>query len=381
MIKGKQSKEMYSIIKPDVNYRELKSLNASMIKLFDSDPVKFYEEFKLGKKRKDRKTSTAIIIGDIVDFYILECKGNFEEFENRFDEKFCLNTGAKGTGQNALLAEILYEVTLDNTNEEGQVTAEFETMFKEAIVKVQAQGKFSGKDYDKILAEFNDKGYDYYKTLLDSTNKTVIPEVSLLDKAVSVAKILLEDPFTKAMFEEDEHYEHFYKFPIEWVYEVNGRKIDCKSEIDMMIVDHGNKTIYLKDLKTTYDNEVFEYGYLKNQYYLQSSFYLLAVNYWKAQEGMADYKIDNMEFIVGDTSANNRRPIIYRCTDKDMLSGLNGFSYRGTKYRGIHELISDIIWAEDNEIWNCSKEVYSNGGTLTINISYDEVSYAEEIIM
>jgi len=160
MIKGKQSKEMYSIIKPDVNYRELKSLNASMIKLFDSDPVKFYEEFKLGKKRKDRKTSTSIIIGDLVDFYILECRGNHEEFENRFDEKFSLNTGAKGTGQNALLAEILYEITLDNTNDEGEVTAEFETMFKEAIVKIQAQRKFSGKDYDKILTEFNEKGYE-----------------------------------------------------------------------------------------------------------------------------------------------------------------------------------------------------------------------------
>jgi hypothetical protein len=381
MIKGKQSKEMYSIIKPDVNYRELKSLNASMIKLFDSDPVKFYEEFKLGKKRKDRKTSTSIIIGDLVDFYILECRGNHEDFENRFDEKFCLNTGTKGTGQNAILAEILYEVTLDNTNEEGQVTAEFETMFKEAIVKIQAQGKFSGKDYDKILTEFNEKGYDYYQTLLDSTNKTVIPEVSLLDKAVSVAKAVLEDPFSKEMFEEDEHYEHFYKFPIEWVYETpNGRRIDCKSEIDLMIVDHGAKTIYLKDLKTTYDNEVFEYGYLKNQYYLQSSFYYLAVKYWMTQEGMADYTVDNMEFIVGDTSSNNRRPIIYRCTDTDVNFGLNGFHYRGAKHRGIHELISDIMWAEDNEIWNCSKEVYDKNGKISINISYDEPVYTEEIM-
>jgi hypothetical protein len=41
-------------------------------------------------------------------------------------------------------------------------------------------------------------------------------------------------------------------------------------------------------------------------------------------------------------------------------------------YRGIHNLISDIMWAEDTEIWNCSKEVYDNSGKLCINISYDE---------
>ena len=175
------------------------------------------------------------------------------------------------------------------------------------------------------------------------------------------------------MFEESEYLEHFYKFPIEWVYEMeNGRTIDCKSEIDLMIIDHNSKVIYLKDLKTTYDNEVFEYGYIKNQYYLQSSFYYLAIDYWKKQEGMGDYIIDNMEFIVGDTSSNNRRPIIYRCSEKDLYSGLNGFQYKGSMYRGIHNLISDIMWAEDTEIWNCSKEVYDNSGKLCINISYDE---------
>lgn len=373
MIKGKQSKEMYSIIRPDVNYRELKSLNASMIKLFDSDPVKFYEQFKLGKKRKEQKSNTSLIIGDLVDFYILECKGDFEEFEKRFDEKFSLNTGNKSTGQNALLAEILFEITVENTNDEGEVIVEFATMFKEAVSKIQAMGKFSGKDEDKILTEFNEKGYDYYKTLVDNANKTVVPDVSILDKAVAVAKSIIDDSFTLDLFQENEYTEHFYKFPIEWVYETpEGRKIDCKSEIDMMIVDHNSKTIYLKDLKTTYDNEVFEYGYLKNQYYLQACFYHLALEYWKNQEGMSDYTIDNMEFIVGDTSANNRRPIIYRCTDKDIEAGLNGFQFKSNKYRGIHELISDIIWAENNSIWNCSKEVYEKSGKLCINIIYDE---------
>ena len=65
MIKGKKIQPKVIIDKPNVNYRKLDALNQSMIKLFDSDPVKFYEEFKLGRKRRDKK-NVSLIIGDLV---------------------------------------------------------------------------------------------------------------------------------------------------------------------------------------------------------------------------------------------------------------------------------------------------------------------------
>ena len=87
MIKGKKIQPKVIIDKPNVNYRKLDALNQSMIKLFDSDPVKFYEEFKLGRKRRDKK-NVSLIIGDLVDFYLLSCRGDELEFNNRLDEKF-----------------------------------------------------------------------------------------------------------------------------------------------------------------------------------------------------------------------------------------------------------------------------------------------------
>ncbi len=370
MIKGTAIKVRDEINRPDVNYRAIDALNCSMIKLFDTEPIKFYEQFKLGKRKKDSK-STALIIGDIVDFYILDCKGHEQEFEDRFEEKFALFQETKGTGQVFVLCDILLEVTLENTNETGEVMKEFDELFTEAARRVKALGKYSGKGDDKILEDFTKNGTSYYQTLIDSVGKVVV-EVSLLDKARLVAQLLIKDPFTKDVFSDDGEVEYFPKFAIEWIYTCqNGSKITCKSELDMLKIDHEKKIIYPKDLKTTYDNENFEMNYLKHRYDLQAAFYHLAVTYWAEQEGMTDYNIEPMEFIVGDTSASNRRPIRFQLSSEDLTKAMNGFSVYGREYKGIVTLIEEINWAEITNNWNASKEVVDNRGIMRLNIKYD----------
>lgn len=370
MIKGQSIKVRDDIDRPVVNYRAINALNCSMIKLFDKDPVKFYEQFKLGKTRKEEK-STALIIGDLVDFYILDCKGDEQEFENRFDEKFALFEESKGTGQVFVLADILYKIAKSNTNEEGVITAEFSDMFAQAAEKVRALGKYSKKTDDKILEDFNKNGSTYYQTLIDNTGKTVV-EVSLLDKARIVARNLIEDPFTKDLFTDSEHIEYFPKFPVEWIYRcADGTEIICKSEIDVLRIDHKKKIIYVKDLKTTYDNENFEMTYLKHRYDLQAAFYHIAIKSWAQTENMTEYSIIPMEFIVGDTSANNRRPIRYRLSILDLKNAMGGFYLNGVRYKGINQIIEEIHWAEQNNIWNASKEVIDNHGIMRINLKYE----------
>lgn len=369
MIQGPAIKEKNTIIRANVNYRALPSLNCSMIKLFDSDPVKFFEQFKLGRTRKEKK-STSLSIGDLVDFFLLDCKGDEDEFNNRFDEKFALLEGVKGSGQVFILADTLFDVTKEYINADGEVTIDFDTRFKEAYVKVQAEGKYSKKSEEKVLEDFMENGLSYYQTLVDNIGKTVV-DVSLLDKSRKIADLLIEDPFTKDVFQEDDM-EYFPKFPIEWTYTTKaGKKIPCKSELDILRIDHANQIIYPKDLKTTYDNEGFEIGYLKYSYYLQAAFYQLAVQDWAKQEGMENYHIEPMEFVVGDTSANNRRPIRYQLSQEDMEKAMNGFTLSGQPYRGIHELIEEISWNEDNNSWNVSKKVVDNNGILKLNLKYE----------
>lgn len=372
MVQGDLIVQRDMIQKPEVNYRKLDALNCSMIKMFDENPVKFFEIFKLGRAKKDDKT-TSLLIGDIVDFYLLDCKGSEDEFNNRFDEKFALAEDKIGTSQVFTLANILFEISMESLNPETkEITTSFATRFTEAAAKAQAKGLYKGKKEDKILEDFNEKGYSYFQSLLDNIGKSVI-DVSLLDKSKRVAEILMKDPYTSDVFlDNDDDIEYFPKFPIEWIYTTkSGKQIKCKSEVDILRLDHHNKVIYVKDLKTTYDNEGFEFNYIKMSYYLQAAFYHLAVKYWAVQEGMGDYKIEPMEFIVGDTSANNRRPIRYQITDRDLNYGINGFWFRDIYYRGIDDLIEEISWAEDTNNWNVSKVVFDNNGKMNLNIQYD----------
>lgn len=371
MVKGEVIKHRDLILKPVFNYRKLDALNCSMIKLFDSDPVKFFEIYKLGKPKEDKKT-TSLIIGDLVDFYLLDCKGDEDEFNHKFDEKFALSEDKIGSGQVFYLAKVLFEISCGYMNPETrEISVSFDTRFTEATKLVQSQGYYKGKTEEKILEDFNKNGYDYYQSLVDNYGKIVI-DVSLLDKAKRVADMLIKDEFTSDVFIDSNIDEYYAKFPIEWIYTTKtGKKINCKSELDILRIDHGDKKIYPKDLKTTYDNEGFEYSYIKHSYYLQAAFYHLAVRYWADSEDMADYDIEPMEFIVGDTSANNRRPIRYQISTDDLSKGLLGFQFRDTYYKGIHQLVEEISWAEDTDNWNVSKEVFDSKGRLNLNIKYD----------
>lgn len=370
MIEAKIIKQRGTIEHPDVDYRALNALNCSMIKLFDSDPVKFYEQFKLSRKKKDGKT-TSLIIGDLVDFYLLDCNGNQDEFDRRFDEKFTIMEGTKGTGQVFILADIMFELTQADMDDKGVVKSSFDSRFSDAFQKIQAMCKYKGASEDKALKDFSDNGFAYFQTQLDNIGKIVI-EVSLLDKAKKVANMLMDDEFTQDVFIEHDEEEYFPKYPIEWIYTtISGKDIKCKSEIDILKVDHKNKIIYPKDLKTTYSNEYgFSYSYLKYRYDLQACFYRLSIMYWAKENNMHDYKIEFMEFIVADTSSNNRRPLIYKTTEEDFQASLNGFKVEGKEYSGLIDLIESISWAEDKNVWNISRKAFEKNGIMNLGLNY-----------
>jgi hypothetical protein len=370
MIKGQVVKQRDLIHRADVNYRDLPSLNVSMIKLFDSDPIKFYEQFKLGKKKKDEK-SLALILGDLSDFYLLDCKGNEDEFDTRFDEKFSLLEENKTSSQAFTLADLLYDITIEDLDDEGKSKSDFASRFTKACKIAQDNKLYKGKGEDQILKDLYEKAWSYFEARVANVGKILV-DIRTLEKGKKIAKGLQFDDFTKDVFEDTDDIEYIPKFPIEWVYTTADMKaIACKSEIDILKIDHHEKKIYLKDLKTTYDNEAFEYGYIKHGYYLQAAFYYYAVMHWASENEYAHYRIDPMEFIVGDTSINNRRPLRYPTTMDDLKKSLDGFTLRGVKYKGLLQLIEEISWAEDNDIWNVSKDAFDNNGIIPLNLKYD----------
>ncbi len=370
MIKGKQIQPRVMLDKPSVNYRELEALNQTMLKLFDEDPVKFYEIYKLGRKREE-KSSVTLDLGDLVDFYLLECDAKEDEFQNRFDEKFVLTEDVKGSGQAFVLADLIFAETLGCLSEDGEITCSFNERFNVAVEKIRKQDKYKGKSNDDILKDFTSKALDYFQKKIDNIGKKVV-EVSLVDKAKNVGDRLKSDEFSRDYFRSVGDQELFKHYVIEWSYPtVAGRKIKCKSELDMFLIDHESKTLQPMDLKTTYDNELFDYSYLKNGYYIQNAFYCKAVSEWAKANKLETYHVLPMIFIVGDTSSNNRRPLVYHTSVTDLAKALSGFEVRGVKYRGVDELVEDIAWAEENNEWKCSREAFKRKGQMKINIDYE----------
>ena len=343
------------IAKP-IEYRKIDALNQSALKVYDTDPVLFYRQFILKEPRED-SSSTAMLLGDLVDFYLLECRGNGADFDLKFDEKFVLFSGVRTTSQVFDLADELFKVTKLSMTEEGEIITDFEVRFKEAFNNVQAGGKYKGKTWEKGLDDFNLNGMVYFESLMKSIGKKVV-DLNLIEKAKSIVDQLVTDDFTKDIFNK----ELLTKFAIEFEW----FDFKCKMEADAIYVDHENKIIQPYDLKVTYDNEEFAYSYLKNGYYLQQAFYWEGIRNWKNVNGLEDYTIKPMSFVVADSSKNNRKPLVYQLTLEHLNQGFYGFTNNGRYYRGVNELMEAVKWSNDNNIWNCSKEAFDNNGLMTL---------------
>ena len=347
-----------------VSYRQKEGLNFSSIKLFEDKGVgAFYNEYILGNKK--HLDSQAIVIGSMVDDIVLNYAGDMNLFYQHFDEKYVKFDGNKSSAQAFVLADYLYDSMME-TAVNGVVTADFENCFREAFDKVQAEGKYKGKTWEKALEDFEKVARDYFDKKIDSIGKQVV-DLKTLSIAEEVSKNLLTDSFTASLLK-GENAMMLTKVEVDFEYQ----GVKCKAELDGVFIDHENQTVQGFDLKCVYDNEEFSYAYVKNKYYLQQAFYQKALIHWCVTEGFESFALLPYMFIVADTSINKRRPLIYTTTAEDGEYGVEGFELNGRKYRGIKELVKEIKWHMENDIWNCSKEAIERNGNLGLNINYDK---------
>jgi hypothetical protein len=93
--------------------------------------------------------------------------------------------------------------------------------------------------------------------------------------------------------------------------------------------------------------------------------------YWQAgltivkDLGIEDYRIEYPRFIVCD-STNYMNPLIYTLKLEDMSEALEGFTHKGRTYPGVAQIVEDLKWAKEMDIWNISKSRYESGGVVNI---------------
>ena len=340
--------------KTEANYRAINLDSSSSLKDFSFDRKKYYRKYILGESVEDKDT-VAATTGRVVETLLLEP----EEFDNRFYMSVCMTAP---TGLMLAFVEALYKHTTEATDEYGNVSRSFEEIAKDAYTDSGFKIKF-----DAVINKFVGSDAEIFYNEMRTVKSKGLTVVTTDDvtKAEKIVEELRNNFATKDVVTlvRSVRYDVYNQLQVE-NYEVDGLRF--KSMMDKVIVDHEERFIQVYDLKCVWAVENFY-----EEYYLYRRAYIQALLYWRAcyhfakEKGLDDYSIGFPRFIVCD-STNYYNPLIYKLGSEDILAAYEGFEHKGRKYTGVADLVEDLKWALENNIWNISKTAYMQKGVVNI---------------
>ena len=343
-------------VKTEADYRAVKMDSSSSLKEFSTNRKKYHKKYILGEKETEEEDSKASVVGRVVETLLLE--------PELFDERFHMSSCATAPSPLMMVfVQSLVKHTQLATNEFGEVTREFEDLCKDAYAESGFKIKF-----EAVINKFVGSDAEiYYKELREVTSKKLT--VVTAEDVTNAEKIVTElrtNPITAEVVNlvNSARWEVYNQFQIEG-YELDGHQF--KSMFDKMVIDHNEKTIQVYDLKCTWSVENFyEEYYLYRRAYIQAYLYFMAsISFRNSNENLHNYTVLYPRFIVCD-STNYMSPLIYTLSDEDMNDAYEGFEHKGRKYPGVKQIIQDLKWAVEHDIWNISRTNYVNSGVVNI---------------
>lgn len=315
------------------------------------------------EKRK-KISNEGIKMGKLIDLLLFE--------KERFKDEYVINDFKKPTASlgvvadnvlNSLSAEKI-TAALDIVDEEViDVKSYFLDTLLHASKGLWVRTTDPAKRLEKILtSEF--VTYVYNTAL--SEGKEVITVVEK-DNADLTVNALRTHSHTKHLFDTD--LENHYQFEVTFNY----RGFDFLAYLDMVQVDHKNKTIAIKDLKTGAKNESqFLSSVLAFNYYIQAKLYQIAATKVMELLQIEGYTVLPFDFVY--ISRYDKLPAIYTFTEKWEEAALNGFTTnRGIYFPGLDETVDLIKWHWDNKVFNCSKLTYESNGHKQLSDNFINV--------
>lgn len=151
---------------------------------------------------------------------------------------------------------------------------------------------------------------------------------------------------------------HLNEFHINW--EFNNSKQNtktlCKSLIDKLIIDHENKTVFLVDIKTTGSASEFKKSFNEYDYGRQMAFYWFAISWYFEYELKIDISEYTQQTYIVAIEPQTKIVKVLDVPESILIE----------KSKEIKNIISDINWHEQNNLWDFAKEYYENDGVETI---------------
>lgn len=341
--------------KTEKEYRAVGMDSSSSVKEFSLDRRKYKKKYIDGVKDDESDDSKASVTGRAVETLLFE--------KEKFDDRFYMSSVASApTGLMAAFVEGLYRFSKEATDEDGNVTKEFseiaESAYKESGFKIRLEAvlnKFLNSDaelYYREIREIRGKGLTVVTTEDINNAEKVVEELKSNEITAHILNLVNSSRYTVLT-----------QYQIEG-YEIDG--LPLKSMMDWVIIDHKEKTIQVYDLKCVWAVEGFyEEYYLFRRAYIQAYLYKEACKELKSRESLKYYTVLDPKFIVCD-SINYYSPLIYTLNSDDIQDAYKGFEYKGRKYPGVKELILDLKFAKETNIWNISRKNYLNAGIVNI---------------
>lgn len=321
-----------------------KKLSYSRLSSFDIDGPKALI------KRKEL-SGEGIDMGGLIDLLLFS--------PNDFETTYYVYDGVKPTATLGDLTDtILTNFTTPPTIEEVVKLAKDSGYWSNIVKEETYIGKFN-----------TDNFWNYIKAQLESKGKHVITEEQVIH-AKEVVDVLKNHAYSKDIVAfPEEGQSKYVQYGIEYRY----KNVILRGILDLLIVDHVNKTVQMVDLKTGAPNaEAFSTSFVKYRYYLQEAVYQQAFEYICKDLKLKGYALLPFKFLY--ISRYEKIPLVYTVPEKWHNGALNGFkTTAGYKYRGLNELIEDVTWHITNDKYSLSRDSYEKNGSIILNDDFIEV--------
>lgn len=338
-------------------YRKLDRLSASDLRTFITDRKAFFKKH-IEKKEEEEEYNRSFLIGDLVHNKLLE--------PDKFDDKFFMSVCQEPpTGLMLKFTEALHKYTVMFTDEEGNVTLEFEDIAREAYKEAGFKWTFP-----TVLEKFMGSNAElYYQELREAkTFKKKVVTIEDLNIAERIVTTLKTHDFTRDIVNLETNEDFIVLHEVQLQFELEGTEM--KAMLDKVVIHKKSKTIQIYDYKVVWDNQKFY-----REYYTYRRADIQAYIYWKAV--VNGLKIENLDltdfvvlpptFIVAD-STDFYAPILFETTDFDLMNAQNGWIDENHRYyKGVIEILKEINWHKENGNWGETPTLREKNGIVPIN--------------
>lgn len=287
----------------------------------------------------------ALRMGSLVDDLLFSKKN--------FDSKYYVSDYNEPTATLGVLCKII----LENYRTLPTIEEVFNIIQKNKLWSNIKNIEILQKNFD--TEEF----WNYLEDKFNGGEKIVLTSNEKL-RADEIVSILLNHNFSKSIF--DENLEHVYQYK----FKIKIKEFKCRGILDIISIDHKNKKVFFKDLKTgAGPSNEFLSSYIKWRYYLQESIYCLAFEEICKDLNLKGYTLEPFEFIY--ISLKEKIPVSFVVSKKWHDAALQGFQTNGGyKYKGLYTLVDEIYFHWKNKVYDVSKEIYDQKGKIELESSF-----------